>query len=176
MRIVLVRHPTPAIAAGLCYGRLDVPIAPEAAPEVETIAGRAELAGARHVWTSPARRCFVLAEAVARRLAVPLTPDRRLLELDFGHWEGRNWDDLARESLDRWAASPLSFAPPGGESGADLIGRVRLFHDERRHDGRDCAVVSHGGPLKILAALLRGSPVDLLAAPPPFGATVSFEV
>ena len=30
-------------------------------------------------------------------------------------------------------------------------------------------MVSHGGPLKVLAALLRGQPVDLLAPTPAWG-------
>ena len=95
--------------------------------------------------------------------------DARLQEIDFGEWEGKAWEAIDRAAIDLWAASPLTFAPPGGESGAALIERVSEFHDQLRRERQDCVVVSHGGPLKMLDALLRGIPVDLLAAAPSLG-------
>jgi alpha-ribazole phosphatase len=169
MRIVLIRHPRPLIAPGICYGQLDIPVHPEAAETIARIAADPGLKGATRVWSSPAYRCRVLADAIAEALAVPLTIDHRLLELDFGDWEGRPWDTVARADLDRWAAEPVTFAPPGGESGAALIARIRAFEVDLRHDRLDCVVVAHGGPLKALAALLTGKPVDLLAPALPVG-------
>jgi alpha-ribazole phosphatase len=168
-----MRHPTPAIEPGICYGRLELGLDPSAQAWIDRLAADPPLPTARRVWTSPAIRCHVPAHAMALALAVPVTVDPRLRELDFGHWEGQPWDAISRTELDRWAAAPLSFAPPGGESGADLIARVRAFHADLHRENQDCVVVSHGGPLKILDALLRGKPVDLLAAPPPIG-SVSF--
>jgi alpha-ribazole phosphatase len=92
-----------------------------------------------------------------------------LQELDFGAWEGQPWAAVPRIDLDRWAASPLTFAPPGGESGADLIRRVRAVCAAITDDRRNCLIVSHGGPLKILLALLRARDPDLLAPAPPLG-------
>jgi alpha-ribazole phosphatase len=170
MRVTLIRHPAPAIAPGICYGRLDVAVD---AASSDAMASRLtldpRLRGAGRVWTSPAIRCRGLADAIARSLALPLSVDHRLCELDFGAWEGRAWDDIPRADLDRWAASLLTQAPPGGETGAELIARIRDFHDDLRRDQQDCIVVSHGGPLKVLQALLRSKPIDLLAPAPAFG-------
>jgi alpha-ribazole phosphatase len=166
MRVVLVRHPAPAIGQGVCYGRLDVGVDPAAGEQVGRIASDPGLRGARLVWTSPAVRCRGVAEAIAVAMGVPLRVDGRLWELDFGEWEGRPWAAIARADLDRWAESPSCFAPPGGESGAALIARVRDFHAGICDD---CVVVSHGGPLNVLGALLRDQPIDLLAPPPPIG-------
>ena len=124
MRIALIRHPAPLIEPGICYGRLDVGVAPGAEAQIGEIAANPDLHGATCVWSSPSRRCRGLAGAIAQALGVPLTIDPRLQELDFGAWEGRPWDAIARADLDRWAASPLTFAPPGGESGAALIARI----------------------------------------------------
>ena len=169
MNIALVRHPAPLIGAGICYGRLDLALSPDGAAAVRGIAGRLTDFAARTVWTSPARRCLVLAEAIADGRPVPRQQEARLLELDFGEWEGQSWDKVPRGALDRWAADPLAFAPPGGESGAALIARVRLFHTDLVAQRQNCVVVSHGGPLKVLAALLRGREVDLLAPAPELG-------
>jgi alpha-ribazole phosphatase len=166
MRVVLVRHPAPVIAPGVCYGRLDV-----AAQAAGHVASDPVLAGARVVWTSPARRCLGLAREIAAALEVPLRVDDRLQEMDFGAWEGRSWSAIPRDELDRWAADLLAFAPPGGESGAALVRRVTAFHAGLRED---CVVVSHGGPLKVLAALSRGVAVDLLAPPPAIGSVTVY--
>jgi alpha-ribazole phosphatase len=169
MRVVLIRHPRPLIEPGVCYGRLDIPLHPSGEGDIARIAANPGLDGATRVWSSPARRCRVLADAIRETLAVPLTVDHRLLELDFGDWEGRPWDEVPRADLDRWAADPVGFAPPRGESGAALIARVRDFEAVLHRYGQDCVVVSHGGPLKVLAALLTGRPVDLPAPAPPIG-------
>jgi alpha-ribazole phosphatase len=174
VKLVLIRHPPPDIAAGICYGRLDVALRPDAADMAQAIvvslAGHA-LAG---IWTSPAQRCRGVAEAAARAAGIPLRIEPRLRELDFGAWEGIPWADVPRAALDAWADDPLGFAPPGGETGAALLRRVREVHDELRAAQADCAVVSHGGPLRILAALLRGEPPSLPGQSPPFGSVRVF--
>lgn len=169
MRVALVRHLAPWIEPGVCYGRLDIGLHPSAEEQIAGLAANPALRGATRVWTSPAARCQRPADAIARALRVPLTIDPQLQELDFGAWEGQPWEAIGRGDLDRWAASPLTFAPPGGESGAGLLSRVRDFHARLRQDQQDCVVVSHGGPLKVLLALLVGSSVDLLAPAPPIG-------
>ena len=167
MKLVLIRHPPPSIALGLCYGRLDIGLTLAGEAQIGMLAADPALQGATRVWTSPARRCRGLADAIAVALAARLTVDDRLQELDFGAWEGTPWDTVPRAELDRWAASPLSFAPGGGETGSHLIDRVGEFYADLCRDQQDSVVVSHGGPLKILTALLQNTPVDLLAAAPP---------
>jgi alpha-ribazole phosphatase len=157
--IALVRHPPLAIAPGVCYGRRDLAIADPA--DVGPIV--AKLQAVRDtVWTSPLRRCRIIADAIG-----PNCVDARLIELDFGAWDGMAWDDIPRDALDAWAADPLGFAPPGGETGASLVARVAAFRGAL--PAGDHVIVSHGGPLKVLAALLRGVPVDLTAHSPALG-------
>jgi alpha-ribazole phosphatase len=175
MRVVLIRHLPPPIAPGICYGRLDIGVHPDSVADMPRLAADPAFEGSLRVWTSPAQRCRVLADAIAGTLSAPLSTDPRLLELDFGNWEGKAWDDVPRPALDRWAADPVTFQAPGGESGAQLIERVQGFHAALCRDGQDCAVVTHGGPLKILIALLRQQPIDLLAPPPAMGAIVTIE-
>ncbi len=155
--LALVRHP-PVAAAGRCYGRTE--LLPDPA-ETAALAERLRPLGGL-VWTSPARRCRDVAATLG-----PHRVDDRLAELDFGEWEGRPWDDVPRPSLDAWALDPWGFAPPGGESGRSLAARVQAFH---------CAlppgchvVITHGGPLKVLRALVWREVPDLLAPAPPPG-------
>jgi alpha-ribazole phosphatase len=164
---MLVRHTAAAVAAGVCYGRLDLEVRSEA--EVAAVAAALALDGFGRVVTSPARRCRVLAEAVAIRCGSVAVEDVRLLELDFGAWEGRAWDDLDRAEFDAWAAGPLVVAPPKGETGTALLRRVRAACEDILRAGVDCVVVAHGGPLKLMRAIMDGGTPDLLGAPPALG-------
>lgn len=101
-----------------------------------------------------------------------MVTDPRLLELDFGRWEGIAWDDVPRAELDSWAADPHRRAPPCGERGEALIERAAAFLGTAQSGALPCAVVTHGGPLRALAALAAGRRVDLRAAAPPFGAVL----
>ena len=153
--IALVRHPA-VESGGRCYGRTDLPLADPAS--AAALAARLAAYGGT-VWTSPARRCRVVAEAIGLHVV-----DDRLQELNFGEWEGVAWDDVPRPALDAWAAEPWGFAPPAGESGAELAARVTAF--ARALPPGDHVVITHGGPLKVLSAVLTGDAIDLLAPPP----------
>jgi alpha-ribazole phosphatase len=176
MKIALIRHPTPLIAPGTCYGHLDVPLAPKGLADIPRITATLDSFPLAGLWTSPSQRCRLVADAFARDHNIPPTPDPRLQEMDFGQWEGQPWDDIPRPDLDRWAANPLTFAAPGGESGAALIARIQTFHTHLREDGLDCAVISHGGPLKILIRLLLDEALDLLAPSPSLGSVRIVEI
>ncbi len=156
--------------AGRCYGRLDLPLA-DPADIPALVAALAPLRGAA-IHTSPLARCRLLAEALAEAWGKSAPDaDSRLMEMDFGAWEGRLWDDVPRADLDRWAEDLLGFAPPGGETGAALIARVT---DVWRTLQGPAVVITHGGPLKVLLALAEGRPVDLRRPSPSPSAITCF--
>lgn len=172
MLVVLVRHMAVDVQTGTCYGRKDIPLRPDALERVPPMAAKICAQGIGRVWTSPAVHCRVLADAVAALTATTPVIEPCLQELNFGAWEGVPWDTVPRSELDRWAASPLRFAPPGGESGQEFLDRVDQAHRAICADGRDCVVVSHGGPLKVLAALFNGTVPDLRAPAPALGSII----
>jgi broad specificity phosphatase PhoE len=73
------------------------------------------------------------------------TVDSRLAEMSFGRWEGLTYKEvraqdrtaLAVRERDKW-----NFCPPGGESYAQLLLRVRDWHDSITGDA---IVAAHGG-------------------------------
>ncbi len=157
------------MAPGICYGRLDLPLHADAQEQTARVIGLLSGFGPATLHASPALRCRGVAEGLAAAYGSAPQFDDRLLEMDFGAWEGVAWDDVPRAALDRWAADLQGFAAPGGETGAALVARVSAFHQDLVTSGRDCVVVSHGGPLKVLRALLAGGAVDLLAPSMPIG-------
>lgn len=168
--LVAIRHlPLPGVA-GLCYGRSDLP------PDVAaTTAAAAALSARLPRWpvvSSPARRCRLLAESLAERLQTTFACDERWSEMHFGEWEQCRWDTLPRDALDRWAADPLGYRPPAGESALELFARVASAVDAL-HD--DVIVVTHGGPIRALWHLHGGlPPLEASARPVPHGVPIGF--
>lgn len=92
--------------------------------QVAHVLARRLPAGA-HVFCSPLQRCAALAAAVAdRRPDVQTQVDGRLREMDFGAWEGRPWQEIARVEVEAWTADFAHHRPSGGESVACLLARV----------------------------------------------------
>jgi len=171
--LILIRHPPVDMPPGICYGRQDVDVA--CASDIDDIVNRIPEQRGQAISSSPSRRCARVAAAIAERFHIITRYDDRLRELDFGAWEGLAWADVPRSALDEWAADPLGFAPPAGESGAQLISRVQSFYDELSAPSPAHIIVSHGGPLRILAALVQGARINLLAPSPPLGSVECLE-
>lgn len=169
MQVALIRHLRPLIAAGICYGRLDIASQAVGAAELGAIRMRVAPLQAPRLLSSPARRCVMLAQPLGAALGIVPTVDDRLLELDFGEWEGVPWDDVDRTAVDAWAADPGGFVPPGGEPVSALLARVAGFAHDLCASGCDAIVVSHGGPLRLLGPMLRGEAADWLAPALGFG-------
>ena len=153
MQLYLIRHPTPQVATGICYGRTDLALAEDASAAAARI--RPQLPPQAPVFTSPLQRCRQLADALHP------TPrhDPRLQEMNFGAWEMRPWNQIQREALDGWAADPLGYAPPEGESVGQLQERVRDFVRELKDEGVGRAVlVTHAGILKVIVGHSRQLP------------------
>lgn len=167
-----MRHPAPDIAPGICYGRLDIGLSAAGEASIGPMRESLRASGIGRLVTSPARRCFRLAHALA---PTPIV-DARLQELDFGAWEGLAWSTIPRALLDAWAADPSGFTPPGGESAAALTRRVRQACMALLEAGEDCIVVTHGGPLRLMPALLRADAPGLLAPAPPLGSILPVHV
>ncbi len=151
MQVLLIRHPRPLIDAGVCYGQLDVDCE-DPLPIAERL--RSQLPPGTPVITSPLRRARRLAEALAPTVAI----DARLSEINFGAWEGKRWDDIARDELDAWAADVLNFTPPEGESVARLQQRAIDF--ARSLAVPRVALVTHAGIMRALIGYWRALPVE----------------
>lgn len=162
--MIFVRHPPAAVAPGTCYGRLDLACGPEA--EAHLAALLCALPAVTAVRSSPARRCLMLARRVAARDGAAVIEDGRLHELDFGAWEGRPWAGIDRGESERWAADPMTVAPPGGETFAAMLDRVRAALAETP---AEALIVTHAGVIRAARMILTGASfADVFAAPVPF--------
>jgi alpha-ribazole phosphatase len=152
----LVRHAQPLLAPGICYGALDV-----AADEAATQEAARRLADAvptgAIVITSPLQRCEQLTQ-VLRGLRADLTykADTRLMEMDFGHWEGQRWDAIPRAELDSWTAAFATWRCGGAESVCAFMARVTAVWDENRALNQSAVWITHAGVIRAATLLARG--------------------
>ena len=174
MEIYIVRHTTPDAPHDVCYGRQDVGLADsferEAAEALDKLlqftagsdgpSGSSRSFPATQVYCSPLQRCARLARVLS---AYPPKIDGRLIEMDFGNWEMQRWDQIPPEQMAAWEHDPVHFAPPDGETAAEMAHRARSFADElgRLDDTSRVLVVSHGGPIHMLVAALLDAPLHV---------------
>lgn len=164
MRIYLVRHPPPVGVDGQCYGRLEVPVDERAiADTTESVFAhipRRTIESAQ-IYSSPASRCMQL----ARRIASPRepAPTADLSEMNFGDWQGRRWDAIARDKIDAWANNVWGYRPGDGESAEMVATRwEHWLHQVRQLKSDAVIAVTHAGVIRV--ALARSAdPLDLAA-------------
>lgn len=126
MEIYLVRHTKTIDLKGICFGQTDVETAESFAEEAEIIKNKLP-ARFDAVFSSPLKRCRLLAEAVQNNA---VRYDERLMELNFGRWEMMPWDDMPQDKLFEWLENYVTAAPPGGESFTAMYKRVMNFFEE----------------------------------------------
>lgn len=153
MRLYLVRHPRPEVAEHICYGRSDLLPRPD---EVFLLQAKliTSLPKNRPLFSSPLKRCAELAETLAPALksGAP-TYDLRLAEMDFGDWEMRAWDDIARSEIDAWANDLIEYRPGNRENVLQVAQRVRAFRDDvSKLDAEEIIVICHAGTIRLLLA------------------------
>lgn len=104
------------------------------------------------IYTSPMSRAVQSAEIAAAVLDVPVTVREELREYSVGHHAGEpDWTALG-PVLDAWAQGDLATPVPGGESGSQIIDRVRseLEAIADLHRGETVLVVTHGGVMSLV--------------------------
>ncbi|MEO0548311.1 MAG: alpha-ribazole phosphatase [Pseudomonadota bacterium] len=169
MALILLRHTTPQVAEGICYGQTDLPLADHYESEVQV--ALEALPDFNAIITSPLTRCKTLAEFIGLQTGLAVNPDTRLMEMDFGTWEGVAWDDIPRSEIDAWAEDFLHARPHGGESVAMLRDRsVKALTNWQTRYERPL-IVTHSGVIKV--ALSKGDTAQDFNAKIDFGAFVT---
>lgn len=127
-------------------------------------AGRAELGAAEvpaeyrnwQVHASPLRRAVESARLL--RLESP-NLDPRLMEMNYGDWEGATWAELEARYGDALAVRErrgIHFRPDGGESPADLKARLSSWMNQIRGRRQDSVAVTHKGVIRMALAMATG--------------------
>ena len=141
---------------GRLQGRVDLALSDLGLRQAELVAGRFAGATIASVVSSPLQRARDTAAAIAAVVGCEVQVDDRLLELDYGEWDGRPLAEISGERWAEWIADP-NFAPPGGESLVSVTARVESFcRDHAGAEGARTIAVSHVSPIKAAVAWALG--------------------
>lgn len=152
MEIYLIRHTTPLIKSGTCYGQADLDVTdsfeqeaacikPYLTPHMETVI------------SSPLKRCRQLAQYLFPNHTIQY--DDRIKEIHCGEWELQPWDVIDKQQLDPWMADFVNVQIPGGESYVELYQRVTAFFEEVKQKYASLAIVAHGGVIRSILAYIN---------------------
>jgi probable phosphoglycerate mutase len=162
--VFLVRHGAhDQLGKRLC-GRIDgVPLNAQGLDEAVAVARR--LAGEQlaAVYSSPLERTRQTAEPIAAASGAPLTLDDDLLEIDFGAWSGKRFEELHSDpAWSLWNRARGVARPPGGESMAEVQARLGRWLERIRaqHPEEGVAAVTHSDAIKALIAQVVGFSMD----------------
>lgn len=155
--LILVRHGrTEANARGLLLGREDPALDEVGVAQAAAVAD--EIGPVDRVVSSPLQRT----RATAAFFDSDVDVDPRWIEMSYGEWERRPVRDVPADTWLQWTTDP-DFAPPGGESIAELGVRVRAACEDLVAEAadHDVVVVSHVSPIKAAVAWALGVPDEV---------------
>lgn len=162
MEIYLIRHTTPGVAKGVCYGQADLDVTEtffsEAATIQQYLPARIEA-----VYSSPLQRCKRLAEHLFTGHAIQLQDD--LKEINCGKWELQAWDQIPKSEIDPWMNDLINVRIPGGESYQDVFDRVGhwfkkiITEQQHKENLAGTVIVAHGGVIRSILSHITHTPL-----------------
>jgi broad specificity phosphatase PhoE len=116
------------------------------------------------VYSSPLRRAFDTARAVAEPHRLDVGVIEALIEADVGKWEGMSWDQIRRdfpEACEDFQRDQSRYPYLGGESYLDVAQRAMPALNQLmdRHAGRTILAVAHNVVIRACAATLLKMPL-----------------
>ena len=167
MKLIISRHgQTEWNAKHLTQGRTDVPLNEMGLRQAQALKKRLEGIPLTAVYTSPLGRAYNTALPAAEANGLLPIKDERIIEREFGEWEGVYFPLLKEKYPEVWAmweTNPYKALPPGAEPMPEIRDRCQDFINdmaERYGENDTVLVVCHSIPARILCTLLLSVPLD----------------
>ena len=148
MEVYLVRHTETICEKGVCYGQSDVGLAEPFESVFENIVS--QLPSEAIIFSSPLKRCMILAEYIQKNIkTIAFEKEDRLMEMHFGDWEMKNWNEIPPEQLNPWMEDFVNSSISNGESFIRLHERVGDFLSQiSKEITKPIIIVAHAGVIR----------------------------
>jgi broad specificity phosphatase PhoE len=116
------------------------------------------------IFSSPLYRARLTAE-IASGQTDKVQTDERLIEVDFGQWEGKRPEEFQREdpqSWDLWLLDPENNrAGKTGETATEVVDRLNSFYGDllEKYSGKTVLIVGHNGINRFFMSSKLGIPL-----------------
>lgn len=171
--LYLIRHGiTQGNLEGKYIGQTDLALCPEGEAQIRSLCSKNRYPYVEKVYSSPLKRCTETAGIIYPEQKLAMVDE--LAEMDFGEFEGKRQQELAKlPEYIKWLKGGPEACPPGGEKFGDfslrcISGLDIIFKDMMKKDITRAAVVTHGGVITNLLAgfgLPKGRPTDFMCGP-----------
>lgn len=166
LKVILLRHgETPYNADGNRYcGRTDIGLTEKGIAQAAKVFTALEDVHVDAVYASPLARARTTAEIASGNH--PVITDERIIEADFGLWEGKTKEEFITENPElwqQWMKDPRNTKAGGtGETGGEIVKRVDDFFEEMnvKHNNQTIMVVGHNGINRLYMASKLGMPLS----------------
>ena len=163
--IIIIRHgETEWNKTGCFQGHSDVPLSAEGRAQAAMLGKNLSVDHVDMIYASDLTRAMETAAPLAQRFGLEVISDPQLRELNFGAWEGRNFNDVNAENpnaMKNFYTDPeqadIPESEPFPEFQRRIAGRVREIVAQKR--GKRIVIVSHGASIRILLADLLSMPI-----------------
>lgn len=163
MRLYLLRHGETKLNKMKCYyGATDVPLSEKGKQQGLGLAPLFKAVPVDIVIASPLQRAVSTAELVMQGTGPVIRTDNRLMEQDFGIFEGMKHQEIMEkypEEYRLWNEDFSDYRIPGGESFRDVRDRIDSFIKDLPKEGT-VLLAAHKGTLGHLTASLLGLPLE----------------
>lgn len=158
LNVYLLRHGETAWNAdnNRYCGRTDLALTDNGLRQATAVAQQLKHLRFLAVYASPLKRALLTAQIASERKDV--ITDDRLIEADFGSWEGKTKEEFRAENEElwqRWLAAPERNRAGGtGETGKEIVDRVDRFFQAvlASHSSGNVLVVAHNGVNRLYLA------------------------
>ena len=162
LNIFLLRHgETQWNAEGNKYcGRTDIPLTEKGIRQAQSVREQLKNVNFEAIYSSPLKRAYHTAQIAGGQKHV--ITDERLIEADFGNWEGKTKEAFIEEDASLWKSwldDPTTSKAGGtGETALDVIHRVNEFFMFllNKHTSGNILVVGHNGVNRFYLAYKLG--------------------
>ena len=109
------------------------------------------------IYSSPSIRCSKVAKKLSKNNFIT---DRRLMEMDFGEWELKPWNEMDRKKFDFWANNFVNTSPPSGESFLELKTRaIESFLEIINKKSGKILIITHSGIIRAILSEILNFPL-----------------
>lgn len=156
MELYLIRHGESELnREGIYYGHTDCDLTEKGVQQINDVRCKLEDIHFDCIYTSPLIRASKSAGILAQDIK-QIIEDTRLMELNFGQWEGRSYKEIQVTEPERWKDFCYNdVAPPEGENQNQVYERVKDFLlDLMQESHETVAIVAHQGCLRYIVSEL----------------------
>ncbi|HIW49073.1 MAG TPA: histidine phosphatase family protein [Firmicutes bacterium] len=161
-RLYLIRHGETQWNKEMRFqGWTDIPLSETGREQAQKLAWRMRDIPIDEIYASPLQRAVETARPMAQLKGLSISTMQAFKEINFGPWEGMT----AQEIREGWGESFVEFMKypeagtfPGEGSFDQVTERIRQGLDQvlEQKDGKNIAIVSHGGIVRLMIRYLMG--------------------